>query len=226
MRGISYQEFMETTGYDSQRLRGFRRRGQAACAFGRGEIYESSGYIELDCVAARLADVLAEKLDRTLAAEIVRDQWGVWSRVVAVAEASREQVFFYVVEYENKNGKRWHMSVGSMLDSRSDVNLRAIAADLYKRAGVVAKNYVVVEMQSILADVRAAAKAAGYDFSAAFLPPHGSAELDEVLKPFGDDTPDRAIVVSNKTKEDVAERARRAGTLARAVVETRRTKER
>jgi hypothetical protein len=191
-----------------------------ALAFGRSDVYQSLGYVELDVVAVRLADVLTKKLGRTLAAEIVRDQWGVWSRVVAVAEASLDQtVFLYVIEYENQKGQRWHMTVGSMLDSRSEQNLRALAADLHKRAGLTARNYVVVEMQSILADVRANAKRAKHDFTAAFLPPFGSAELEEVLKPFDQDMPDRAIVVSEITKAETAEHARRAGILARAAVE-------
>jgi hypothetical protein len=220
MRGVTYRELLETAGFDHQRLKVLRQRGQVALAFGRSDIYESLGYIELDCVAALLADVLTEKLDRTLAAEIVRDQWGVWSRVVAAAEASGGvPAFFYVVEYENQKGKRWHMTVGSMLDSLKERNLREIAEDLRKRAGVTARNYVVVEMQSILADVRANAKRAKHDFSAPFLPPYGSAELEEVLRPFDEDMPDRAVVITDRAKEEAAEHARRAGIRARASVE-------
>jgi hypothetical protein len=176
-------------------------------------------YTELDCVAIKLADVLAEKLDRTLAAQIVRDQWGVWSRVVALAEAAPGPVFFYVIEYETKTGERWHLTVGSGLDSRSDINIAAIAGDLRERASVTAKTYVVIEMQSVLADVRAAAKRAKHDFSAAFLPPFGSAELDQILQPFDDNFPDRAIVVTGSTSANASDRARRAGIVARHAVE-------
>jgi hypothetical protein len=220
MRSISYEEFRDTTGLTPDRLKVLRQRGHTVRAFGASEIYESLGYIELDVVAVRLADVLAEKLDRTLAADLVRDQWGVWSRVVAVAEAAPDApIFWYVVEYETKKGERWYLTVGSDLDSRSDINLRELAQDLYQRAGVVAKNYVVVEMQSVLADVRAAAERAKHDFTAAFLPPYGSDELEQVMKPFDETTPDRAIIVNDKAKAKAADVARRAGILARAKVD-------
>lgn len=221
MRSISYSEFRTTADLDNQRLKVLRQRDQVVRAFGGSDIYESLGYIELDVVAVRLADVLSEKLHRTLAAEIVRDQWAVWSRVVAVAEAKPGPVFWYIVEYETKKGERWHLTVGSELDSRSEVNLRALAEDIRQRAAVTAKSYVVVEIQSVLDDVRAAAKKAKVDFSASFLPPYGSDELEAVLQPFDDTSPDRAIVVSDKGKAAAADVARRTGILARANVEAK-----
>jgi hypothetical protein len=220
MRSISYKAFCETTGLDVDRLKVQRQRGQTVRAFGGSDVYASLGFIELDVVAVRLLDVLAKELNLTLAAQVVRDQWGVWSRVVALAESNPAPMFWYVIEYETKKGERWHLTVGSELDSRSEVNLGAIARDLYERAGVLAKSFVVVEMQSVLADVRAAAKHAKHDFSQAFLPPYGSEELAEILKPFDEDMPDRAIVVSNSTSAKASERARRAGMVARDAVET------
>jgi hypothetical protein len=220
MRSISFQEFRDTTNLTNDRLKVLRQRGHAVRAFGGSEIFESLGYIELDAVAVRLADVLAEKLDRTLAAEIVRDLWGVWSRVVAAAEASPagSPILWYVIGYDNAKGQRWYLTLGSKLDSRKEKNLREIAEDVKKRTGITAKDFVVVEMQSVLADVRAAAKAAKHDFSAAFLPPYDSDELEALLQPFDDSMPDRAIVV-DKAKQEAADVARRTGILARATVE-------
>ena len=198
-----------------------RQRDQLATAFGRNVAYASLGYTELDAVAVQLAEVLTEKLDRALVGKIVRDQWGVWTRVVAVAEAKpSEPVFLYVIEFESKKGERGIVTVGSMLDSGKESNLREIAMDLQKRAGIVAKHFVAVEMQQLLAEVRSNAKAAGFDFSDKFLPPYGDPWLEEILKPFDDpDTPDQAIPVTAKAKEREAERARRAGILSRATVE-------
>ena len=161
-------------------------------------------------------------MERALAAKIVRDQWGIWARVVAVAETlpAGAPALFYVIEYKDQKGRRGHMTVGSTLDSREEQNLRDIAADIHKRTGVIARSYVVVELQSVLADVRRNAKNAGYDWSDPFLPLYGDPRLEEILKPYDDSAPDRAIVIGNpKAVTREAERARRAGILARANVE-------
>jgi hypothetical protein len=219
MRPITFIEFREAAGLDNQRLKVLRYRRQCVGAFGRDAAYEALGYLDLDLVAMRLLDVLSEKMDRTLAAELVRDQWGVWMRVAAVAETTALPSFWFIVEYETPSGKRWHLTLGSQLDSRSEVSLRRIAEDLHKRAGVIAKSYVVVEMQSVLDDVRKAAKKAKVLISERFLPPANSPELEALLKPFGD-APDRAIIITdNKTKAEAADKARRSGILARATVE-------
>jgi hypothetical protein len=215
MRSTSYLNFRDISGLSDARLKALRQRGQAVRAFGSSEVYEALGYFELDVVAVRLADVLAKHLDRTLAAEIVRDQWGVWSRSIAAAETSGNPTFFYVIGY----GDGRYLTTGSMLDSRSEVNLRAIAKDIHERGGVTAKSYIVIEMQSLLADVRAAAKRAKVDFTAPFLPPFGSDELEALLQPFDEAMPDRAIVVNDRAKKDAADVARRTGILARATVE-------
>ena len=110
-----------------------------------------------NAVAARLTDVLSRKMEFSLlATAIVRDQREVWLQVVSVAEATTAPVFLYVIEYrENGNeGKRLYLSVGSMLDSRDENNLRQIAAEIEKHFGIVARNFVAVEMQSVLSGVR------------------------------------------------------------------------
>jgi hypothetical protein len=219
MRTIDYAELLAVTGLTVERLTVLRQRDQVALAFGRGDAYASLGYLALDAVAVRLVDVLSEKIERTMAAQVVRDQWGVWSRVAAVAEDAPPAipVLFYVIEFEKRNGRRGHLTCGSTLDSRQDDNLRKIAADLYKRTGVTARSYVVVEMHTVLDDVRRAAERAGRDFSDRFLPPIGSPALDEVLKPYDDAMPDRAVIVGKPNK--VTERAKHAGVLARATME-------
>jgi hypothetical protein len=220
VRTISYSEFRAAAQLDNQRLKVLRQLDQCAGAFGRSEFYSSLGYLDLDLIAVRLTDALTENIVRNRAADIVRDQWGIWLRVVAIAETSGLPAFFYVIEYETAKGTRWHMTTGSMLDSRSDINLRKIAEEIRSRAGVIAKSYVAVEMQSLLDDVRKQAKQNKVVLSERFLPPYGSSELDAVLKPFGDDAPDRAIIVTNeKMKADASDKARRSGILARAFVE-------
>jgi hypothetical protein len=223
MRIITFSELLAVMGLDVHRLKVLRQREQIALSFGRSDAYNALNYLPLDAVAHRLADVLAEKLPRPLAAEIVRDQWGIWSRVVAVAEAAPAgmPVLFYVVEYEDQKKRRGHMTLGSTLDSRDDGNLLRLAADIQKRTGVIARSYVAVEMGSILADVRAAASKARVDFSASFLPPLGSEQLAEVLKPYDDSAPDRAVVITPKDKAEASDAAKRAGIMGRAIVESR-----
>jgi hypothetical protein len=163
--------------------------------------------------------VLAEKLNRTLGAAIVRDQWGIWSRVVAVAEATKRPVFFYVIGYADKKGQRGYMTAGSKLDSRDQDNVQKIANDIYKQFKVIPSDYVVIEMQSVLANVRRNAEKAGHDFGAAFLPPYGDPRLDEVLKPYDSSLPERAIVVTDKSIKERADLASRAGKKARGAFE-------
>jgi hypothetical protein len=218
MRPITFSEFLAAAGLTIEKIKVLRQRDQIALAFGRSDAYQSLGYVELDAVGARLAELLTEKLDRNIAAHIVRDQWGVWSRVVAQAEATKagpsKFVDFMVVECEDPQGKRQPMTLGTMTE-----DLRAIRADIEKRTGLIARSYVAVEMMTTVEDVRRNAKRAGYDWSAPFLPPPGSPKLEEILKPYDENMPDRAIVVTTKAQKDEAERARRAGIMARALIE-------
>ena len=222
MRSVKFAELLAASALNIQRLKVLRQRRQVALAFGRSDCYESLGYVELDAVAALLADALTDKLDRDLAVEIVLDQWGTWARVVALAEKIRPApAFFYVIGYEDAKGRRGNLTLGSRLDSRERENLVAIAADIQKRFSVAARDFVVVEMASILADARRNAKAKGYDFSDKFLPVWGDPKLEEILRPFDETRPDRAIVITEREKDNVAEDARRAGIMARAIVEAK-----
>ena len=67
--------------------------------------------------------------------------------------------------------------------------------------------------------MRKAAKTAKVSLGERFLPPFGSPALATVLKPADDDAPDRAIVIDDKGKEHVADKARRSGAVARAAAE-------
>jgi len=219
MHSLTLANVLAASGTDINNLKIQRHRGQVALAFGRSDAYASLGYVGLDAVAARLATVLTQTMQqRTLASRIVRDQWGVWCRVVAMAEAAPPAVpcLFYVIEVEHPNGRKGHVSVASCLDSRDEGNLRAIAADLRERTGAVARTFVAVEMHTILDDVRRNAERAGFDLSGAFLPPFGDARLDEVLQPYDDAMPDRAVVVFDG-RENVPLRA--AGVAAREAME-------
>jgi hypothetical protein len=210
MRPITFPEFLAATDLNNERIKVLRQRDQIALAFGRSEAYQSLGYIELDAVAHGLAEVLADKLDRTLAANIVRDLWGVWTRIAAQAET--RPAFLFVIEYEDKKGRRDYMVLGKHTDSVLEA--RAVVMKL----GLTPKNYFIVDMPDLLATVRRLADQAGYDFKAPFLPPFGSAKLEEVLEPFKET--DRAVVVTtDKAKQERAEQARRAGIMARATIE-------
>lgn len=227
MRYITFAEYLAAAGVSNDQLKVRRSRdrekgSQVALAFGRGGEYgyETDFFIELDAVATHLSDVLAEKLDRTLAAAIVRDQWGIWMRVAAMAEAQKQPVFFYVMRYKDKKENDRYMTAGSLLDSRDQDNLQKIAIDTYKRFGVTLRDFVVVEMQSVLADVRANAKRKRFDLSAAFLPPYGDPRLDEVLQSYDEAMPDRAIVVDEKGQRERADVAARAGKKARGIMES------
>ncbi len=230
MRTLNYRQVLAITGTTPQQLPVLRQRHQIALAFGRSDMYESLGYIDLDCVAVRLTDVIAEGLPpvhrgrgrggRTLAAEIIRDQWGPWSRVVAMAEAAPGlPVFFYVIEFENKNQQHWWLTVGSKLDPHNQENLLQIVLDIKSRFGVTPLKYVAVDMTEILADVRRAAEKVHIDLRSPFLPPWGDPRLDEILKPLDESAPDRAIVPTGNKKEQT-KRAQRDGKAARAALET------
>ncbi|RXH41071.1 hypothetical protein [Bradyrhizobium zhanjiangense] len=213
MRRISAKEFYRVCGRDDGQIRMHRLRNQAIGAFGCAAFFpKTTGLIALDLVAFKLTDVLTEKLRRTHAAIIVRDAWQAWTAVVAVAEATTDPVFLYVLDCENLRGERTTITTGSTLDSRSDRNLMQIAEDVRRNTGLTPKSYVVIEMQSVLADVRRAAKQAKVDLSGPFLPPYGSPELAELLS--GEDG---AVVVT----ADAAERVKRAGLAAREMIEKR-----
>jgi hypothetical protein len=218
MRPISFPEFLAATGLTIEKIKVLRQRDHIALAFGRSDAYQSLGYIELDAVAARLAELLTAKLDRTIAAHIVRDQWGIWSRVVAQAEATKPGpgrfVDFMVLQCEDPQGKKQKVTLGTTSD-----DLHKIGADIRKKTGLTPRSYVAVEMMATIEDVRRNAKRAGYDFGARFLPPFGSPKLEEILKPYDESMPDRAIVVTAEAQEHEAERARRAGVMGRALIE-------
>jgi hypothetical protein len=221
MHVVTYEELLAVADLTPKRLKMYRFRDQVALAFGQSDCYESLRYIELDAAAVRLTDVLSEQLERKLAVAIVRDQWGIWQRVLAMAEAANaanvpNPVLFYVCRFEDLNGRVGHVTLGSLLDSRDDNNLRLIAQDLRARTGVVPRSFAAVEMRSILDDVRRAAKRAGYDWSDPFLPPFGDPRLDELLQPYDELSPDRAVVV---VKNKVRAAATQAGAKARSAFE-------
>lgn len=220
MRSLMYPDLLKGTGYTPDRFKLQHHRDLVALAFGQAAAFASLRYLEVDVAAVALADMLTENLPRKLAAHVVRDQWGVWMRLVAVAEhaPSNVPVLFYVVTYEGPDGKRGHLTTGSLLDCDRVENLTAIARDLRDRTGIIAKSYVAVEMRELLADIRAKAAAAGLDLSDPFLPPWGD-QLEEVLKPYDDATPDRAIINVGKPQRQQTAAIRRAGVAARATVE-------
>lgn len=210
MRKLAHADFLALIPASDNLIRQRLHRSQVALAFGRSNIYRSLGYLDLDVVAWMLCELLGESLNRTLAARVVRDQWGIWMRLVAQADASPERVFWYITTYTDAEGKTQHMTLGSLLDPDSPGALHAIASDIRARTGVTLQKYFCLDVTETLRRVRERAAEAGFDFSAPFLPAQGDA-LDELLQPFDDAMPDRAIVT--------AKHAERAGTTSRRLAE-------
>jgi hypothetical protein len=220
MRRIGYTELMTVEHLNNDRLKVLRQRDCVAIAFGQANFYESSFLTEVDAAANRLNMAIARSVDRELAAKMVRDLWGAWMRVLAMAEDLPPNVptFFYVIRYQFRNGDDGWIGLGSMLDtSATDDNLRKVAKEVHSLTGTNATDVLGFNMTALLAAVRKDAKAAGYDWSDRFLPPFGSKQLDELLH--DPEAPDRVIVTTPKQLADRSERARRAGILARAKVE-------
>ena len=205
MRQITFAEFIAGAAISTEQLKVLRRRGQIACAFGRREAFQSLGFVALDCVATVLADRLATVFERTQAALLTRLHFDIWARVVAAAETDpAAPAFFAVAEFVDRKGRRTHVALGTRTDDPA-----AIKRDVDRATGLSTIHTVAVDVGGVIADVRANASAAGYDFAAPFLPPPGE-KLDEILAPYAAER-DRAI--------SIAVKARRAGIKARELVE-------
>ena len=72
---------------------------------------------------------------------------------------------------------------------------------------------------ALLVEVRNVARHAGHDFSAPFLPAYGSAELEEILRPYADASLDRCFVMTPAG----ARRAREIGRKVRRQFEATTT---
>ncbi len=219
MRIIDFQVFMAAAGWDLQALRTLRRRGQVALAFGRSDVYASLSYIELDAVAACLADDLAQSFDRTFAAQLVRVHCDEWAASVARAETSPTPTFFAVIEYEpvgRAKGKRSHLVCSA---STPDAQQIALAASLTPQAASYeVVRVVIANISRIVARVRENAKRAGFDLSDPFLPPPDSPQFKAIFKSYSE-IRDHAVASVMANRKDKADLARRAGLLARATVE-------
>ena len=81
-----------------------RQRGQVALAF-RPIGGLTNSFVTSSSMSRRISGRgVVGKSERALAAKIVRDQWGIWARVVAVAETlpAGEPPLFYVIEYKDQ----------------------------------------------------------------------------------------------------------------------------
>ena len=124
-------------------------------------------------------------------------------------------MFFAVVEFEPKNGgPRSHLACGSVDADPGQIALEAT----WQARGFEPVHVVAVNMNRILARVRDNARRAGFDLDAAFLPAPSDPRLAAILKPYTE-LRDEAIQRVMKAKHDKEDLARRAGLVARAIME-------
>jgi hypothetical protein len=217
MGPITFDAFLAGSGLSMDGLKNRRRRGELVTAFGRDVAYRSLGYIEADCVGPVLVDVLGSgRLGARRAARILRINFDIWAKTLSIADVGRPSFLAYV-EQRNRFGGELTFAMGTATDDPAII--KRIADEW---TGEWTEHTYAVDMAGVLKTVRANAKRGGYDFSARFLPPPDSAELAELLAPFvaARDEAARAIR-EGKADEDIEGRMRRAGILARALVEAR-----
>jgi hypothetical protein len=226
MRIISFAEWLAGAGLTNPRLKVLRQRNQVALAFGRREAYATLDYTEIDAVAALLADDLTLNFDRDVAARLVRLYCAEWAGSVSHADASGRPVYFSIIEYTpvgKPNGSRSHL-VGAAHDGNAD-QLVLTAGLKPETRGMEPRRVIYVNMTTIIARVRGNARRAGYNFSAPFLPPPDDRLLDEILAPYTQ-ARDEALAEYAKKQQQKSpgerdDRPRRAGIVARALLEAR-----
>ena len=219
MRRVGFEEYKAASGISDELIKRLRKRTQLALAFGRGEAYQSLGYIELDAVATVLTTFLnARGIDRKTAAQIVRIHWPIWTRAVAMVEAGYRKkdappIFFAVIEFINGDGKPAHVAAAGTI-AEAD----AIAAEALKIAkGARPIGSMAVSVTDVLFTVRQNAAKANFDWLDKFVWPLGDPRLEKICQD-GKEALARAVreVRSQRGKEDLS---RRAGIMARALME-------
>lgn len=215
-KDLSFFEFLTVVGISESVASMWASRGQVACAFGRNNILRGMRFLPIDCAAMFLVNVLGSQMTRSKASWVVRELWGTWLRVVSVAESSDadQPVFLYICDGHDRLGNPTVMATGSFLDCDSKDNLESIAAHLKKATGFTARTFVAVSMKMVLAEVRAQAKEAGFDFSAPMLPLWGSPQLDAILAPYDASMPADLSAMPGEKIKGVA----KAGEKARATL--------
>jgi hypothetical protein len=208
---LTLDEYRRATEQSTDNLKMDRRRGISCCAFGRAETYAGLSFVRVDCAAHRMRNALSTQMAQAEAALVVLDGWPIWMRAAALAEDSDALVFLYVLTGIDPHGKKARLLVGSHLDGRDITAMQIVAADIQRKTGISVREYTGIEMKTVLAETRAIAARAGFDFSQRFLPAFDDPRLEQLLKDAGDDG--RAVVVGR------GHHARKVGAKARVLVE-------
>jgi hypothetical protein len=194
MRRLTYKEFRIAADIDSSHTHNLNYRGQVPLAFGRSVIAQSLSYVEVDCLAIRIANVLAESYSLKTAASFVRVHFDIIAQVLASAEADPAATkFFSVIDFFVR-GKRMHTTCGSVTDDPELIAFELARTPLTARGTV--NRITSVNITALRAEIVDNAERKGIEISAPWLPPLGSKELAELLAPYVE-LRDNAVVTAS-----------------------------
>ena len=166
MRKLDIDQFLTLAGVGRRSFRVMANRNEVALAFGVSDRLAGGNFLDLDVISMICTDELAPAFGRVLAASLVRGFSDVWCMAVSEADASPQPIFLVVIE----QGKKF---TGGQRATREGVNMGyGTMADLADKMASVASlppRMTLVNLTSLLADVRAKASAIGLDFSQPFI---------------------------------------------------------
>jgi hypothetical protein len=217
---ITFSEFMAAADLTPQKTKTLRRRGQLALAWGRSDVYASLLYFEIDTLAHALNQALASIFKRDLAASLVRCQFDIWGDAAARADASKEPIYFGVVEFTRPGEPRIRSHLCLASDTDEPRALARLASATPQARGYVPVRAVGANMTGLLAQVRADALKANLDFSNPFLPPPDHPAFAELFAPYVAVRDQAVAQVHALTPRGRERLAQQTGDVARKIAET------
>ena len=180
MRIITPSEFFAAANVQPATFRTMCKRGETALAFGAPHALAGGHFLDLDAAIFRIAHDLSAAFGTKMAAGLVRT----FSDVVAVAVSRAdlevpEPVWLFAIEFG-------HRPPGVTAKRHCYGHIKLAAATLPEVFGKSAAGepdiparITMVNVSRVLADLRDAARHAGFDLSAPFLPPLDDPEFVE-----------------------------------------------
>ncbi|MGH6866091.1 MAG: hypothetical protein ACREDO_07990 [Methyloceanibacter sp.] len=165
MKQLTFQEMLDCAGTNVAAFRSLERRGRAALAFGAAQVTGELGrYFDLDSASQRLTIEVSKGLDQDIAPSLVRGHADLWLFAVALADTEPSPIYFQIGIYGEGKKAKYHVSAG---------DLASLQEARVEHKFPPPDRLVLVNVNTVLATVRANGRKAGIDLSAAFFPAPG-----------------------------------------------------
>jgi hypothetical protein len=167
------KDMLACAGVTRQGWLSLSRRKQVSLAFGLDQASNWNVLFDLDAAFIRTTLDLAPGLELATAAQLMRLNSDVLLSAIGQADATSEPVWLCVAQGEDSRGKNYLVAAGP-LSQFAEFKVEG-------RTNIPQRMYLL-NISDVLARIRANARKAGIDLSAAFFPPPGDELFEQIIR--------------------------------------------